>query len=179
MLEKLKDITTFIFDVDGVLTNGNILVTETGEQLRQYNIKDGYAIQLALKKGFQVCVITGAKTEAVALRLKGLGIQYIYLGASYKLPLFHDFLAKTGLKADEIVYVGDDLPDQDIMELVAISVCPADGIQEIKDISSYISPFLGGAGVARDIIEKVLKVQSKWFIDKPDADDGSLDKVKL
>jgi 3-deoxy-D-manno-octulosonate 8-phosphate phosphatase (KDO 8-P phosphatase) len=179
MLEKLKDITTFIFDVDGVLTNGNILVTETGEQLRQYNIKDGYAIQLAIKKGYQVCVITGAKTQAVRMRLEGLGVQHIYLNASYKMEPFLDFLSKTNLKREEMVYVGDDLPDQEIMEQVAISVCPADGVQEIKAISSYISPFLGGDGVARDIIEKVLKVQGKWFIDKPDADDGSLDKVKL
>jgi len=173
MLEKLKDITTFIFDVDGVLTNGNILVTETGEQLRQYNIKDGYAIQLAIKKGYHVCIITGAKTEAVKLRLQGLGIQHIYLGASYKMVSFNDFLAKTGLSKSEIVYVGDDLPDQEIMEQIAIAVAPADAVEEIKAISNYISPFFGGAGVARDIIEKVLKVQGKWSIDKPDADDGS------
>lgn len=174
MLDKLKDITTFIFDVDGVLTNGNLLISETGEQLRQYSIKDGYAIQLALSKGYQVAVITGAKAHSVALRLKGLGIQHIYLGASYKLPLFQDFLEKTATKPEHIVYVGDDLPDQEIMEKVAISVCPADGVQEIKDCCSYISPFNGGAGVVRDIIEKVLKVQGKWFVEKPDADDGAL-----
>ena len=177
MLEKLKDITTFIFDVDGVLTNGNILVTETGEQLRQYNIKDGYAIQLAIKKGYHVCIITGAKTEAVKLRLQGLGIQHIYLGASYKMVSFNDFLAKTGLSKSEIVYVGDDLPDQEIMEQIAIAVAPADAVEEIKAISNYISPFFGGAGVAREIIEKVLKVQGKWSIEKPDADDGSLIKM--
>lgn len=174
MLEKLKDITTFVFDVDGVLTNGNILVTETGEQLRQYNIKDGYAIQLAIKKGYQVCIITGAKTEAVRLRLKGLGVQHIYLGASYKMEPFQNFLTKTGLKKNEMVYVGDDLPDQEIMEQVAIAVAPADAAGEIKAISNYISPCNGGAGVVRDIIEKVLKVQGKWSIEKPDADDGSL-----
>lgn len=174
MLEKLKDITTFIFDVDGVLTNGNILVTETGEQLRQYNIKDGYAIQLAIKKGYQVCVITGANTAAVKLRLKGLGVQHIYLGATYKMQPFLDFLSKTGLNRNEMVYVGDDLPDQEIMEQVAIAVSPADAVEEIKAISSYISPFNGGSGVARDIIEKVLKVQGKWFIEKPNADDGSI-----
>lgn len=174
MLDKLKDITTFIFDVDGVLTNGNILVTETGEQLRQYNIKDGYAIQLAIKKGYQVCIITGAKTEAVKLRLQGLGVQYIYLGASYKMEPFQDFLNKTGLNKSEMVYVGDDLPDQEIMKQVAIAVAPADAVEEIKVISSYISPYNGGSGVARDIIEKVLKVQGKWAVEKPNADDGSL-----
>jgi 3-deoxy-D-manno-octulosonate 8-phosphate phosphatase (KDO 8-P phosphatase) len=172
MLDQLKNITTFVFDVDGVLTDGTILITETGEQLRQYNIKDGYAIQLALQKGFQVCIITGAKSTSVGLRLSGLGIKYIYLGASYKLPLFQDFLNNTGLKESEVVYVGDDLPDKEVMERVAISVAPADAVQEIKDIASYVSAYNGGKGVVRDIIEKVLKVQGKWFAEKPNADDG-------
>ncbi len=174
MLDKLKDITTFVFDVDGVLTNGKILVTEGGEQLRQYNIKDGYAMQLAVKKGYHMAVITGAKTDAVKLRLKGLGIKNIYLNASYKMPFFLDFITKNGLKPEEVLYVGDDLPDQEIMEKVAIAVAPADAAQEIKEVSTYISPFNGGEGVVRDIIEKVLKVQGKWFVDKPDADDGSI-----
>ena len=174
MLDKLKQITTFIFDVDGVLTNGKILITENGDQLRQYNIKDGYAIQLALNKGYQVCIITGAKSKSVELRMQGLCIKYIYLGASYKLPLFEDFLNKTNIKREEIVYVGDDLPDQEIMEQVAISVCPADGVEEIKHCSNYIYPFNGGDGVVRDIIEKVLKVKGHWFIKKPNADDGAL-----
>lgn len=174
MLDQLKNITTFIFDVDGVLTDGTILITENGEQLRKYNIKDGYAIQLALQKGYHVCIITGAKSKSVALRLSGLGIKYIYLGASYKLPLFEDFLSKNNLKPSEIVYVGDDLPDQEIMEKVAIAVAPHDAVQEIKDVASYISSFKGGYGVVRDIIEKVLKIQGKWFVEKPNADDGQL-----
>jgi 3-deoxy-D-manno-octulosonate 8-phosphate phosphatase (KDO 8-P phosphatase) len=179
MLDQLKNITTFVFDVDGVLTDGTILITETGEQLRQYNIKDGYAIQLALQKGFQVCIITGAKSASVGLRLTGLGIKHIYLGASYKLPLFNDFLSKTGLKESEVVYVGDDLPDQEIMRKVAIAVAPADAVQEIKDTANYISPFNGGKGVVRDIIEKVLKVQGKWFVEKPNADDGQKNNLNL
>jgi len=174
MLEKLKQITTFVFDVDGVLTNGKILITENGDQLRQYNIKDGYAIQLAMSKGYQVCIITGAKSKSVELRMQGLGIKNIYLGASYKVPLFEDFLSKTNLKREEIVYVGDDLPDQEIMEQVAISVCPADGVAEIKNCCNYLSPFNGGEGVVRDIIEKVLKVKGDWFVEKPNADDGSV-----
>lgn len=174
MLDRLKDITTFVFDVDGVLTNGKILVAENGEQLREYNIKDGYAMQLAVKKGYHMAVITGAKTNAVELRLQGLGIKNIYLNASYKMPLFLDFLAKHNLRPEEVLYVGDDLPDQEIMEKVAIAVAPGDAVQEIKDISNYISPFNGGEGVVRDIIEKVLKVQGKWFVDKPNADDGAL-----
>jgi 3-deoxy-D-manno-octulosonate 8-phosphate phosphatase (KDO 8-P phosphatase) len=174
MLDQLKNISTFVFDVDGVLTNGNILIAENGEQLRQYNIKDGYAIQLALQKGYHVCIITGAKSKSVALRLSGLGIKNIYLGASYKLPLFEGFLAENNLKTSEIVYVGDDLPDQEIMERVAIAVAPNDAVQEIKEVASYISNYNGGQGVVRDIIEKVLKVQGKWFVEKPDADDGQL-----
>ncbi|MBC7653214.1 MAG: HAD hydrolase family protein [Oligoflexus sp.] len=174
MLDKLKQITTFVFDVDGVLTNGKILVTENGDQLRQYNIKDGYAIQLAINKGYQVCIITGAKSKSVGLRMQGLGIKHIYLGASYKMPFFQEFLNKTGKKKEEIVYVGDDLPDQEIMEQVAISVCSADGVEEIKNCCNYISPFNGGEGVVRDIIEKVLKVKGDWFIKKPSADDGSI-----
>jgi 3-deoxy-D-manno-octulosonate 8-phosphate phosphatase (KDO 8-P phosphatase) len=174
MLDKLKDITTFVFDVDGVLTNGNILVTESGEQLRQFNIKDGYAMQLAVKKGYKMTVITGAKTDAVKLRLQGLGVKDIYLNASYKMPLFLDFVTKNGLNPAEILYVGDDLPDQEIMEKVGVAVAPADAVQEIKDISSYISPFKGGEGVVRDVIEKVLKVQGNWSVAKPDADDGSV-----
>lgn len=174
MLDKLKDITTFVFDVDGVLTNGKILVTETGEQLRSFNIKDGYAMQLAVKKGYNMAIITGAKTNAVKLRLQGLGIKDIYLNASHKMPIFLDFLDKHGLTAKEVLYVGDDLPDQEIMETVAIAVAPADAAQEIKDVSTYISSFDGGEGVVRDIIEKVLKVQGKWSVEKPDANDGSL-----
>lgn len=174
MLDKLKDITTFVFDVDGVLTNGQILIAENGEQLRQFNIKDGYAMQLAIKKGYHMAVITGAKTTAVKLRLQGLGVKHIYLNASHKKPFFTDFLNQNGLKPEEVLYVGDDLPDQEIMETVGIAVAPADAAQEIKDISAYISPFNGGEGVVRDIIEKVLKVQGNWFEAKPNADDGSL-----
>ncbi len=174
MLEKLKDITTFVFDVDGVLTNGKILVTESGEQLRQFNIKDGYAMQLAIKKGYKMAVITGAKANAVKLRLQGLGIKDVYLNASYKMPLFLDFISKEAINPNEVLYVGDDLPDQEIMEKVAIAVAPADAAQEIKDVSTYISPFNGGEGVVRDIIEKVLKVQGNWFEDRPNADDGAL-----
>jgi 3-deoxy-D-manno-octulosonate 8-phosphate phosphatase (KDO 8-P phosphatase) len=174
MLDKLKDITTFVFDVDVVLTNGNILVSERVEQLRQFNIKVGDAMQLAIKKGYQMAVITGAKTNAVKLRLQGLGIKDVYLNASHKMPFFLDFITKNGLKPEEVLYVGDDLPDQEIMEQVAIAVAPADAVQEIKDVSTYISAFKGGEGVVRDIIEKVLKVQGNWFVEQPNADDGSI-----
>ncbi len=174
MLEKLKDITTFIFDVDGVLTNGSILVTESGEQLRQFNIKDGFAMQLAVRKGYHMAIITGAKTEAVKKRLQGLGIKDVYLDASYKMPMFLDFLKRHNLKPEEVLYAGDDLPDLEIMATVGMAVAPADAVQEVKDVSSYISAFKGGEGVVRDVIEKVLKVQGKWSVLKPDAHDGTL-----
>ena len=174
MLDKLKDISTFIFDVDGVLTNGNVLVTETGEQLRQFNIKDGYALQLAVKKGYNIIVISGAKSTGVEKRLLGLGIQHIFLGISDKIAVYHQLIKEEKLKADDFLYVGDDIPDLPIMQIAPLAVCPADAVEEIKAIAHYISPKNGGSGVARDIIEKVLKIQHKWFDAQPNAHDGSI-----
>ncbi len=172
MLDKLKDISTFIFDVDGVLTNGNILVTEAGEQLRTFNTKDGYALQLAVKKGFRVCVISGGTSNGVLKRLNGLGIKDVFLGVHYKMDVYEKYLQQNQLTNKEIVFVGDDVPDIEIMQAVNLAVCPADAVDDVKEISQYISPFKGGEGVARDIIEKVLKIQGKWFDKNPDATDG-------
>ncbi len=172
MLDKLKQITTFIFDVDGVLTDGNILLTETGEQLRSFNTKDGYALQLAVKKGYKVCIISGGTSQGILKRLNGLGITDVFLGIHHKLDIFDTYLRNNNLQPNEIIYVGDDMPDIPPMQHVALAVCPADGVNEVKSISHYISPYKGGAGVARDIIEKVLKIQGKWLVDSPDASDG-------
>lgn len=172
MLDKLKDISTFIFDVDGVLTNGNILVTEAGEQLRTFNTKDGYALQLAVKKGFRVCVISGGTSNGVLKRLHGLGIKDVFLGVHYKMDVYVKYLQQNNLTNNEIVFVGDDVPDIEILQAVNLAVCPADAVDDVKEISQYISPFKGGEGVARDIIEKVLKIQGKWFDKNPDATDG-------
>lgn len=161
-LEKLKDIKAFIFDVDGVLTNGLVHVTENGEQLRTFNIKDGYALQLAIKQGYQVVVITGGKSNGIALRLKGLGITQAFLGVGNKVEIYQQFLATQNINPEQIVYMGDDFPDYEVMKLVGLPVCPADAIPEIKAISQYISPKNGGEGCVRDIIEKVLKIQNKW-----------------
>lgn len=174
MLKKLHTISTFIFDVDGVLTNGNVLVTEQGEQLRQFNIKDGYALQLAVKKGFNVAVISGARSAGVEKRLQGLGIKDVFLGISDKMSVFNNYLTEKQLNADDIVYAGDDIPDLSVMKLVGLAVCPSDAVEEIKAVSNYISPKKGGEGVARDIIEKVLKIQDKWTDTNPDAHDGSV-----
>lgn len=172
MLDKLKQITTFIFDVDGVLTDGNILVTETGEQLRSFNTKDGYALQLAVKKGYKVCVISGGTSQGVLKRLNGLGINDVFLGIHHKLDVFDNYIKNNHLNPKEIIFVGDDMPDLPPMQQVGLAACPADASHEIKTASHYISPYKGGAGVARDIIEKVLKIQGKWLVDSPDASDG-------
>lgn len=173
-LQKLHDARAFVFDVDGVLTDGRVHVTENGEQLRQFNIKDGYALQLAVKRGYPVAVISGAKSQGVRLRLQGLGITNIHLAIDNKTEIFHSFLQENGLVPEQIVYMGDDIPDLPVMKLVGLPVCPADASDDIKAISIYISPKDGGNGCARDIIEKVLKIQNRWYDENPSAHDGSL-----
>lgn len=173
-LQKLHDARAFVFDVDGVLTDGRVHVTESGEQLRQFSIKDGYALQLAVKRGYPVAIISGAKSQGVRLRLQGLGITNVHLAIDNKTETFQTFLQENGLTPDQIVYMGDDVPDLPVMKLVGLPVCPADASDDIKAISIYISPKSGGNGCARDIIEKVLKVQNRWFDENPSANDGSL-----
>ena len=172
MLDKLQNITAFIFDVDGVLTDGSILVNENGEQLRIFNTKDGYALQLAVKKGYKVCVISGGTSQGVLKRLNGLGIKDVFLGIHQKLKVFEQYKKAQQLRKEEIVFVGDDIPDLQPMKKAGIAACPADAVDEIKEICDYISPLKGGSGVARDIIEKVLKLQGKWLDSSPDATDG-------
>jgi 3-deoxy-D-manno-octulosonate 8-phosphate phosphatase (KDO 8-P phosphatase) len=171
-LQKLNDISTFIFDVDGVLTNGDILASASGEFLRTFNIKDGYALQLAVKKGFNVCIISGGSGQAMQKRFEGLGIKDVNLGVSDKVEVFQSYLASKGIKPDEVLYMGDDIPDFEVMKLVGLPVCPSDACPEIKSISSYVSPFPGGRMAVRDVIEKVLRVQSKWFDPNPSAADS-------
>ncbi|WP_207535140.1 KdsC family phosphatase [Desertivirga arenae] len=166
-LSKLKDIKAFVLDIDGVLTDSTILITETGEQLRRFNVKDGYALQLAVKKGYFFCVISGGKSHTVVSRLNGLGITDVYLKVDKKLDVFHDFLNKHQLSADQAVYMGDDIPDLPVMKVVGIAACPADAVEEVKAASSYISSKGGGEGCVRDVIEKVLKVQGKWYDSNP------------
>jgi 3-deoxy-D-manno-octulosonate 8-phosphate phosphatase (KDO 8-P phosphatase) len=173
-LQKLKDIRAFVFDVDGVLTNGDILASNSGEFLRTFNIKDGYALQLAVKKGYPVCIISGGSGAAMQKRFKGLGIKHINLGVSDKVQVFQDFLTQTNLNASEILYMGDDIPDFNVMKLVGLPTCPADACEEIKAISTYISPFVGGRTAVRDVIEKVLKIQAAWFDPNPSAADSGI-----
>jgi 3-deoxy-D-manno-octulosonate 8-phosphate phosphatase (KDO 8-P phosphatase) len=163
MLSKLKNITTFVFDVDGVLTDGSVFVTESGDQCRTFNTKDGYALQLAVKCMYNVVVITGGRSEGVRLRLNSLGITDVFLGAHVKLDIFENYIAEHHIDRASVLYMGDDIPDIDIMKVVGLPTCPTDAAEEVKAISQYISPALGGKGCARDVIEKVMKIQGKWM----------------
>jgi 3-deoxy-D-manno-octulosonate 8-phosphate phosphatase (KDO 8-P phosphatase) len=162
---NLSKIKAFVFDVDGVLSPASIPLHPSGEPMRVINTKDGYAMQLAAKKGFILGIITGADSASIRIRFESLGFKFIYTKAKKKISDFHDFIQKTGLNPDEICYVGDDIPDYEIMQTVGLPACPADAVPEIKKISRYISPKSGGMGVGRDIIEQVLKVQGKWMQD--------------
>lgn len=161
-LQQFKQIKTFIFDVDGVLTNSDLLVTESGELLRVMNTRDGYALKKAVNLGYNVCIITGGKSKGVASRLQGLGIEDIFLGASDKLSIFNQYQKDNSLKFEEILYMGDDLVDIEVMKKVGLATCPADATQEVKSISHYVSKTNGGAGCAREIIEMVLKLNDQW-----------------
>lgn len=161
-LTKLHDIKCFIFDVDGVLTDGKVLALESGEQPRSFLIKDGYGIEKALIAGYTIAIISGGNQVGVRKRLEFLKIKHIHLGVKDKIEVFGKLCAEVNIKPSEVLYVGDDLPDYDVMKLAGLPCCPQDAIQEIKDISLYISDKNGGEGCVRDVIEKVMKVQGTW-----------------
>lgn len=160
--EYLAEINTFIFDVDGVLTDGSITVTTEGEMLRTMSIKDGFALKTAVDAGFNVCIISGGSNEGVRKRLAGLGIKDIYLGAHNKIEQLNAYLKQYNIKTSQTLYMGDDIPDYPVMKLVGLPCCPQDAVAEIKGISKYVSHKGGGKGAVRDVIEQVLKVQDKW-----------------
>jgi 3-deoxy-D-manno-octulosonate 8-phosphate phosphatase (KDO 8-P phosphatase) len=162
-LEKLHHINTFIFDVDGVLTDGTIILTPDGDYIRSMNIKDGYAMQAAIKAGYRIAVISaGRLSEGVKKRLENLGLTDIYLGVSDKKDAYTTIMFSYHLKAENIAYMGDDLPDYEVMNLAGLASCPADAAPEIQNIAHYISPYNGGKGCVRDIIEKVMRLHNKW-----------------
>ena len=161
--EYLNHINTFIFDVDGVLTDGSIQVNTKGELLRTMNIKDGYALKTAQQNGYTVCVISGGTNEGVRLRLRDLGITNIFLGVQDKVEQLNEFMDIYDLKPKNVLYMGDDIPDLYVMKLVGMPCCPQDAAAEIKEISRYVSHKKGGKGCVRDVIEQVLKVQGKWL----------------
>ncbi|MDF4203225.1 HAD-IIIA family hydrolase [Maribacter sp. SA7] len=160
--EYLKDITTFIFDVDGVFTDGSLLVTSEGELLRKMSVKDGYALKVALKKGYNVCIITGGTNEGVRIRLKALGVTDIYMGAHYKMDALEEYIGINHIEPENILYMGDDIPDIPPMKAVALATCPQNAVAEVKSVSQYISHINGGNGCVRDVIEQVLKVRGDW-----------------
>ncbi len=162
--ELLHDITTFIFDVDGVLTDGKFLISENGELLRSMNAKDGYAIKTALDQGYNVCIITGGRNNGVKARLEELGIKDVFLNAHDKMKYLHQYAAAHDIKPEQILYMGDDMPDVEAIEFVGLGTCPQDAIPEVKAASNYISHKNGGDCCARDVIEQVLKVQKKWNV---------------
>ena len=161
-LNRLTDICVFVLDLDGVLTDGTVYVSESGEQLRRMNIKDGYAIQLAIKKGYKIIVISGAGSNTVIKRLNGLGITDIHLAAPNKVETFKEYIELYQINPENVLYMGDDIPDFHVMQLVGLPTCPQDSSPEIKAISSYISHRNGGKGAVRDVIEQVMRVQGKW-----------------
>lgn len=160
--ELLSNITTFVFDVDGVFTDGTVLVTSKGEMLRRMSVKDGYALKTAILKGYNVCIITGGTNEGVKERLKGLGVTDIYLGAHHKEEPLEEFLDIYKIDPKNVLYMGDDLPDIPPMKKVALATSPQNAVQEVKAISDYVSHKNGGDGCVRDIIEQVLKVRGDW-----------------
>jgi 3-deoxy-D-manno-octulosonate 8-phosphate phosphatase (KDO 8-P phosphatase) len=165
ILEKFKTIRTFALDVDGVLTDGSVLIYDTGEQVRRMNTKDGYALQLAVKKGYNVVVISGGNSEGVRARLEYLGIKDIFLEAHNKKEILQRYAADHGLQEHEILFMGDDIPDYAAMKLSGLGCAPADAAPEIRHIATYISSFAGGHGCVRDVIEKVLKLNGHWELD--------------
>ncbi len=161
--EIMNDITTFIFDVDGVLTDSSVHITPTGEMLRVMNIRDGFAMKAAIESGYHVCIISGGSNEGVRIRLKNLGIKDIHLACPDKVEKFKEYTELYNIKPEQVLYMGDDIPDYHVMKLVGLPTCPQDASPEIKGISNYISHKNGGRGAVRDVIEQVMKVQGKWM----------------
>lgn len=162
----LRKIRTVIFDIDGVLSAETIPLGEDGQPRRTVNIKDGYAIQLAMKMGLRIAIITGCKIEAVGVRYRGLGMEDIYLGAAIKIKTYEEYIAHYGFRDNEVMYMGDDIPDLEIMRRVGCPVCPLDACNEVKAASIYVSNLRGGYGCGRDVIEQVLKAQGHWLKDE-------------
>jgi 3-deoxy-D-manno-octulosonate 8-phosphate phosphatase (KDO 8-P phosphatase) len=165
VLKLFRPISAFAFDVDGVLTDGNILVLEGGQLARTMNIKDGYALQLAVKKGYHIVVVSGAVADPVKSRLTKLGIQDVFMGVENKLKTVNEYLTGKKLAWDQLLYMGDDIPDREVMLKSGLPCAPSDAAAEIREISKYISTNKGGEGCVRDVIEKVLKLKGHWELD--------------
>ena len=165
---NLHKIKAFAFDVDGVFTDGSVLTYINGDLLRTYNAKDGYAIRYAAEKGYPIAIITGGSSETIKTRFNQLMVTDIYLRSFHKLPDFEDFCYKYDLSPEEVLFMGDDIPDIPIMEKCGLAACPTDAVAEVKNAATFISPYKGGGGCVRDIIEQVLKVHGKWHSNDED-----------
>ncbi|MBR1552152.1 MAG: HAD hydrolase family protein [Muribaculaceae bacterium] len=161
-LTKIKGI---VFDVDGVLSPTVIPMYPDGEPMRMVNVKDGYAMQLAVKKGLLIAILSGARTRAVQVRFENLGVSDVLLGVPVKLPVFEQWMAAHGLKTEQVAYVGDDIPDLQVMRAAGLAVAPADAAPEVRRVAGYVSPCQGGYGVARDLLEQVMTAQGLWLDD--------------
>ena len=167
----LKNISTFIFDYDGVLTDGTIILMSEGEPLRTAHVKDGYAIQLAIKNGYKIAIISGGKSKSMYHRFSALNITDVFLGVTNKIEVLDKYLNNNDLKTENVLYMGDDLPDIPAMKLAAIASCPQDAVQEVKEVSDYISHRYSGDECVRDVIEQVLKVRGDWYTNFSAAND--------
>ncbi len=161
--ELLPSITTMVFDVDGVLTNNEVLLLGNGEMARTMSIRDGFALKYGVDQGLNIAVITGARQEPVRDRLKALGVVDVYMGVEDKVSVFREYTHKRDISPEHVLYMGDDIPDLDVMDVVGVSACPNDSVEEVKGISKYVSHKDGGKGCVRDIVQQTLKVQGKWF----------------
>ena len=163
LLGYFKEIDTFIFDVDGVMTDGKLHVTEGGEYSRSYNVKDGYAIRRAIEEGYRICVISGGTGGSISHRMKKFGVREVYVGADPKMPIYLRYCADNNIHKLKVLYMGDDLNDYEVMTNVGLPCCPADACPEIIELCHYVSPFKGGDGCIRDVIEKVMKLHGTWL----------------
>ncbi|MFC2117971.1 KdsC family phosphatase [Bacteroidota bacterium] len=160
--EELKKVKAFVFDVDGVFSTENLLLSSDGELLRTMNIKDGFSVKYAVEQGYPIGIISGGNSESVNIRFNSLGVTDVYLNSQNKMDDFDNYISKYNINPEEILFMGDDLPDYEIMKKVGLPTCPKDAAEEIKSISKYISDKNGGAGCIRDVIEQVLRAQGKW-----------------
>ena len=160
--EDIARVEAFVFDVDGVMTDGGIIPTPDGDFIRRYYAKDGYAIAYAIREGYKICVISGGRGEMLRRRLEMLGVERMYLNCMDKIAAIKEFIADNNLNAENVIYMGDDIPDLECMQIVGIPVCPADACMEVIEASRYVSEYDGGKGAVRDIVEQVLRAQDKW-----------------
>ena len=161
----LKNISTLVFDVDGVFTDNRVILFPGMDPVRTFSARDGYAMQYAIKKGLRLVIITGGRSESVTDRLSEMGVANVFSGVRNKVKKLNEYSRENRIPYEEILYMGDDIPDLKVMELVGLACCPQDAVSEIKNICNYVSPVKGGHGCVRDIIEQTLKVQGKWLDD--------------